>query len=365
MYEPRYRKKKKRKDKSKGRLFKRLMVATVICLAVVGAGIGTFEFLAARGEAGLRKNARTTVPDLSQSKTGQKEAASQSKYDPSIFQYNGKKYKYNDNITTLLCMGIDSRQEEFEEKEQTGDSGQADCIFLLVLNPATNEVHLIGVSRDTMVTMENYDVAGNPIGTSKNHLGLAYAYGDGMEESCQRVADTVSKLFYDLPIHGYGALLMNTIPTLNDAVGGVTVTVPEDLTYWDPALSKDAQVTLMGQQALYFVTRRDTNVAGSNNQRMERQKQYAIAYMDQAKKAIKENPTLPVTLYQELSPQMVTNIGVDNAVYLVSQIVGMSFSKDNIHMVEGETKSDGVYDEFYADDKKLLEMVLDIFYLED
>ena len=41
--------------------------------------------------------------------------------------------------------------------------------------------------------------------------------------------EAVSELFYGLPIHGYCALSMNNIADLNDAVGGVTVTVPEEL----------------------------------------------------------------------------------------------------------------------------------------
>lgn len=46
----------------------------------------------------------------------------------------------------------------------------------------------------------------------------------------------VSELFYGLPIHGYCALSMNSIASLNDTVGGVTVTVPEDLAVMQPKL---------------------------------------------------------------------------------------------------------------------------------
>ena len=41
--------------------------------------------------------------------------------------------------------------------------------------------------------------------------------------------DAVSHLMYDLPIHGYVAVKLDAIEKLNDAVGGVTVTLPEDI----------------------------------------------------------------------------------------------------------------------------------------
>ena len=60
-----------------------------------------------------------------------------------------------------------------------------------------------------------------------NHLGLAYAYGNGKDTSCQYMVDAVSRLFYGIPVNGYAAFNMETIAALNDAVGGVTVTIPE------------------------------------------------------------------------------------------------------------------------------------------
>ena len=51
-----------------------------------------------------------------------------------------------------------------------------------------------------------------------------------MEMSCERMVEAVSHLFYGIPIHGYCSLNMEVITLLNDEIGGVTVTVPEDLT---------------------------------------------------------------------------------------------------------------------------------------
>ena len=366
-YIPYYRRKRKRilKGGKKRYLAFKICIGILIAVLALTAGVaGAYYYLRASGKAGLHENAKTAVPDLSKSKTAAETKEKQEDYDPTVFRYGGKEYRYNTNIITILCMGIDKDTESVELQEISGESGQADSIFLLVLDTAKDKIKIISVSRDTMTAIKNYDVSGNEVGESINHLGLAYAYGDGGETSCEMMVDAVSNLFYDLPIHGYVSLLMSSIGPLNDAVGGVTVTVQEDLSDKDPALTKGATVTLMGDQAEIYVRSRDTNQEGSNNLRMERQKTYAMGFINAAKAALKSNPSLTVDLYQQFSKQMVTNIKLDNAVYLVSEAAGMDLDLNDISALEGETKQGSVYEEFYVDDKALLQLVLDTFYLE-
>lgn len=365
-YTPYYRKKRKRRIKGKSRLGLALKIFIGIFIAVLAltAGAsGAYFYLKESGKTGLKKNASTTVPDLNKSETLTGSEESQDVYDPTVFKYDGIEYRYNSNIITILCMGIDKNEEDVELQEISGKSGQADSIFLLVMDPLKDTIKIISVSRDTMTEIKNFDVTGKEVGESVNHLGLAYAYGDGGKKSCELMVDAVSNLFYDLPIHGYVSLLVSAVGPINDAVGGVTVTVPEDLSHKDPALVEGATVTLMGKQAEIFVRNRDTTQEGSNNHRMKRQKMYAIGFVNSAKAALKKNPSLTVDLYNEFSKQMVTNIGLDNAVYLVSEAAGMQLDTDDILTLKGETKQGAVYEEFYADDKALLELVLDTFYI--
>ena len=254
--------------------------------------------------------------------------------------------------------------EEIQEyKNISGESGQADSIFLAVLDPANNKLSVIAVSRDTMTEIATYDAKGNYIGDSLNHLGLEYAFGDGKETSCQYMVDAVSKLFYGIPINGYVAFNMSTISQLNDAVGGVTVTVPED-----ENISKELQagetVTLKGDMAESFVRYRDNEAVGSNNQRIERQKQFLINFFAKAVEAVQADVTLPVTLYQDFSKEMVTNVGLDNAVYLITEATRMKFGEDSLMVLQGETKAGKSYDEVYVDEDALYELILKTFYTE-
>ena len=367
MRTPYYRKKRKKryKKRNKGSLIaKILLIVLIVLMALAAIVVGAYTYLQKSGRDSFIRNSATAVPDISQSETARIKKEVQEEYDPTLFRYDGKLYKYNSDMITILCMGVDKRIESVEKQEISGESGQADSIFLAALNPNTKKIKVISISRDTMTTIKNYDVSGNYIGDSINHLGLAYAYGDGEKESCEMMVEAVSKLFYDLPIHGYASILMTAIEPLNDAVGGVRVTVPKDMTSYDPVLAEGAEVTLNGSQAKIFLQNREMDEEGSNLKRMEAQKQYVLSFVQSAKNAIKANPTLPVALYQQLTEQMVTNINLDNAVYLVSQAVDMSFSTKDIVSVEGKIEQGAVYEEFYPDDKKLLELVLDTFYQE-
>ena len=121
----------------------------------------------------------------------------------------------------------------------------------------------------------------------------------------------------------------------------------------------------MGKQALWFVKWRDTSVDNSNNIRMARQKQYMINFMKQAVQAVKKDATLPVSLYQSLTDEMVTDIGLDETVYFVTQVLSMSLDESGIMMLKSDAVQGSVYDEIYVDDDALYELILNIFYTEE
>ncbi len=157
----------------------------------------------------------------------------------------------------ILCLGIDSRDGIAKEKTP-GKAGQADCVILAVLDDEAKTIQLINISRDSMVPVHVYATDGSYVEDRTEQLALQYAYGNGRDWSCQLMEQAVSELFYGLPIHGYCALSMNSIASLNDTVGGVTVTVPEDLAVMQPKLfTAGDTVTLKGELAYHFVHDRD------------------------------------------------------------------------------------------------------------
>lgn len=157
---------------------------------------------------------------------------------------------------------------------------------------------------------------------------------------------------------------MSAIPTINDAVGGVDVTVLEDLSRVDKSLVKDEKVHLLGQSAFWYVKYRDTNEFGSADRRLERQKQYLTAFIGAAKAAAKKDISVALDLYRAVMPMMTSDVTIDEVAYLAPILVEYQFGQENFHMMKGETVMGEQYEEFYPDEDALYELILDVFYEE-
>ena len=159
-------------------------------------------------------------------------------------EYQGKSYRRNTYIKAILCMGID-RPGSLEETRTAGFGGQADGIFLVAQDTARDRIKVLVIPRDTMTEITLTDLSGNELGSSIQHLTLAYAYGDGREKSCRYMTEAVSRLLGGMSIDGYMAVSMSVLPLANDKVGGVTVTIEEPgLKQADPVFVQGQTVTL-------------------------------------------------------------------------------------------------------------------------
>lgn len=273
----------------------------------------------------------------------------------------GQVYAYNGDLLTFLCMGVDSRKG-IGDLRTPGTAGQADALLLVVVDPKKEQIHVIAINRDTMTPIEIYDTAGMYLEKETAQIALQYAYGDGREKSCRLMEQVVSKLFYGIPIHGYAALDMEAIALLNDAVGGVDVTIPEDMTKFKAGWTKGSRVHLTGQDALLYVQRRDTAYLGTNLGRVERQKQYLTAYVKEMKEKLKEDMTFPLTLCGQVSEHMVTSLTTTQITYLADLLAGYEFSMENILSIPGESKMGEKHEEFYIEESALKDLVIRVFY---
>lgn len=344
----------------------RIVICTGFLAVLSGSALfGVYHVYRVNGSASFVKISKEyKLPAMDEAELG-KENENENEYDPSLYKYKGKIYRYKEDMINILCMGIDKKTEKMEKAAaESGEGGQADAIFLLSLNPKGGEMKIFGISRDTMTPIDNYDTEGNLIGQGVNHLALAYSYGDGEEKSCEMMSKAVSELLYGLPIQGYVAVNLQAVSKVNDAVGGVEVTIPEDLTDIAPGFTKDSKIILNGEQAILYIQKRNQMILGGNDLRMQRQKQYMTSFLKAAQKAIKNQPVLPLTLYQELTEQMVTDIGVDQAVYLMTVMLDSKFKSEDIVMLPGKTEKGVYYEEFHIDEDALYDLMIDHFYTE-
>lgn len=333
-----------------------ILLTAIVCVA--------FQIVRAVGKSSLRNKAESASPDLAPVTTTEVLTEEEkSRWQEGWVKYNGKIYAYNEDIMTFLFMGID-KNGDVKEVEEGTNGGQADALFLAVMNPHDKTIRLIGINRNTMTDIDVYNQEGSYINTITAQIAVQHGFGNGVEESCEYQVKAVRNLFYSLPIHGYAAINMSAIATINDAVGGVDVTVLEDLTRIDKSLKKDESVHLMGDSAFWYVKYRNTGEFASADRRLERQKQYLNAFVGEAKQAAKQNISIVLDLYKAISSQMVTDVTVDEVAYLAPILTDYQFDSDNFYMLEGETIMGERFEEFYPDEDALYQLILEVFYEE-
>ena len=134
-------KKERREQNEKGKKSKKNMAlitsATLILFAAVL--IGSFEIVRAMGRNRLMNEANTVKPALET--TQQEELTEEEKrvWEEGWVKYQDVIYQYNEEIMTFLIMGIDKKNDVKEVAEGT-DGGQADAIFLAVMNPKNKSI---------------------------------------------------------------------------------------------------------------------------------------------------------------------------------------------------------------------------------
>lgn len=329
---------------------------------------GVVAVVRAMGEKSLRDKAEGRTPTItgdtieSISGIGQGEETGGMQWKEDWIRYQGDIYEYNDKLLTFLIMGIDQDHETTGNRDLVS-GGQADALFLTIINPDDRTIRIIAVNRDTMtdVVMKGIGINGEDV-TDKAQIAIQHGFGDGREESCELTREAVSALFYDLPIHGYVAVNMAAIPEINDAVGGVTVTIPQDMSEENRAWAEGTEITLKGMDSFYYLRWRETTRFESARMRLERQKSYLVALVQTAIAETKKDITLPLTLYGNLKKYMVTDISADEVAYLAGELIDYQFEGDNICTLEGTTIMGTKYEEFYPDEEALQDLIIRIFY---
>ena len=267
---------------------------------------------------------------------------------------DGVEYRLNTNIQTVLFMGIDKNAKS-DMGDRAGENGQSDSLNLLIVDREAKKAQILQISRDSMVDIDIYSASGEKMMSEPGQIALQYAYGDGEEESCRLTAGKVSELLYGVNVDSYLSLTMEGMVKAADAIGGVTMTVPEDYTWIDPAFSKGATLTMDGEMVEKYVRSRDTEVLDSNVQRMERQSQFMGALIEKLQN-VKETSNY-LSLYQQMEPYMVTNMTADEMKSLSEYDIDT-----NTLDVPGEVILKDGHAQFIIDNEALRKIILKTFY---
>lgn len=279
--------------------------------------------------------------------------------------YQGATYRRNQYVKAILCMGVD-RSDTMTESKEFGAAGQSDGIFLIAQDTVHHSLKILMIPRDTMTEIPITNDNGAP-DTKITQLTIAYAYGDGREGSCENTVWSVEKLLSGFSIDNYLAVDTTVVAKLNDAVGGVTVTIPTDgMEKRDPAFVKGAQVTLHGDQAEAFVRYRDITRDFSALYRMDQQQEYITQYFKAVKEASGTDSQIVTHLFDLIRDYMITDMSKDQ--YLKIAMDGLdagNLTGQDFYTVPGTGETTETFDVYRADRQAVIPIILNLFYRKD
>ncbi|MBP5551164.1 MAG: LCP family protein [Bacilli bacterium] len=274
-----------------------------------------------------------------------------------IIYIDGEKYIAKDTVNYLV-VGIDSTGEM---KASNGYNNTAlnDLICLVSFNLTDSSYTIIPISRDTMVEVDVLGLSGKVIGSKYTQIDYAHTVGDGLDMSFRNTCRAASKVLMGVDIERYIGINMTTVPLLNDFLGGVTITLEEDLTVIDPTWEEGATITLTGDTCLKYLRARMEVGDGTQISRMRRQQ----VYMEELVRKARTNDYTFSDILDAL--HIVNNYVCMDVTYMdMADILNYvkTFHYNGIKQIKGYTQKNKGLIEFIPYEEDLKELVISTFY---
>lgn len=275
------------------------------------------------------------------------------RFDSAItYDRDGTTFHYREAaLTNLLFLGIDRKEGDTAE-------AQADFLLLLTADRENRTLSFTHIDRDTITEIGLYGPFGDRAGTLTTQICLAHAFGATEDQRCENTVQAVSDLFGGIVIDGFVAMDMGAIAQLNDALGGVSVTLMDDFSKEDPSMVPGKTLTLTGKQTEIFVRYRSNVANGTNENRMARQRTYMAAALEILEGAEEE---VLETLLTAMGSAIYTNLPQSTLLDHASR--WESYEKQEIEALQGrhELGQDG-FVEFYPGEEWLEGYLLEHFF---
>lgn len=290
------------------------------------------------------------------SETGTEQVWKEFEQKDVTIKINKKKYTLDHPVKTYLFLGTDkSGNEEATDDEYQGS--MADALMLVVIDEQEKSYGILQLNRDTITEVPMLLADGTANASAKMQLCTAHWYGKDKTASCENTVNTVSKMLGGVPIDGYYALQMEAMSLLNHEVGGVTVTLEDDMTSLDPEMKKGTTLTLTDHQAELLIQTRYAMDDDRNTERMRRQQIFMKAFMNKMKEKNAEDVNATIELYDRLRPYATENINMNELTTILQNMQG--YSDKGIIIIDGESRiGEKLHDgekhwEFYMDKDSL------------
>lgn len=223
-----------------------------------------------------------------------------------VIEYEGVAYEARPSraIDTVLLIGYDHKDngELIENLDGFNKGGQSDFLLLMVIDHDSRKIRMLQVERDTVTPVKIYSKKGAYYGTRRMQICLSHAYGDTQELNNRNAVWAVENLLGiagandGAQVETYLSMDITGIDRLNDVLGGVTVPINDDFSYYDKTMVEGTTMTLNGAQAQIYCRQRYHIGDQSNKSRMTRQHTYMDAATQQLRERIKADSNFAMKL---------------------------------------------------------------------
>lgn len=218
---------------------------------------------------------------------------------------------------TVLFLGFDE------------ESNNSDVNWIFQFDIANAKLNVLQIPRDTF--MPQYT------GSFTGKFNSIYARGDQDKTPIQRVVDAVQDNF-GIPIDAYVTTHCYDIVDMVDLVGGIPVTLDEQIVYEADKIIPAGYSVLNGQQAEWFVRFRHGFAEGDIG-RVKNQRKFLAAAMEKMLNIVEEEGTLKFYGYlKEIyeNEYIATNLSLENINMLADLASTISMDNVMVTMVPGE-----------------------------
>jgi LCP family protein required for cell wall assembly len=272
---------------------------------------------------------------------------------------NNQKYLPDPDVYTFLLGGVD-KFGTVAESDSYINNEQIDFMALIAYDKKKNTCKILIINRDTMMDVPVLGLGGRSAGTAYEQIALSHTYGSGLKDSAENTVNAVENLLGGITVDNYAIMKMDAIPVLNDMVGGVTVTMTEDLPQIDPTFLAGSTVNLKGDLALQFVRRRIDVSDGTNLARIQRQAQYINGFYNNLRLKVSESNTFLAKAFGDVEAYMTTDCDYVRLNEFQNYI--KSYPEAAVYTMPGEARLGEKYMEFYPDQTSLTQLTVDLFY---
>ena len=133
----------------------------------------------------------------------------------------------------------------------------------------------------------------------------------------------------------------------------------DDFSDVDPTI-REGKITLNGEQALNFVRDRKNVGDQKNSSRMERHQEYINGFREALRGKLDEGYGFVAETYSEIAPYLVSDCPINTLTSMIERYESYEFT--GVITPAGKSAVVDGYYEFHADEEKLDELVIELFY---